>query len=165
MAKITFGDKIEARIELPQQIAEVPAPQVIEKVIQVVEFDYAKISPYIKELEAKIKSLQQFAIGLQNPVTQIIEKKEILPVETKVVNIVTHDKQDIERLDSELKYIYDELKSDVTAILESHKLPQVTVVDTSDEITKLNKEINKLKKQNIYLSVGLVVVTLILNLI
>lgn len=166
MAKIRIGDKIEARIELPKEpISIAQAPEVVEKVIQIVEFDYSKISPYIKELNDKIDSVQQFALSLSNPINQIIEKKEILPIETKVVNIVTHDKQDIERIESEIKYIYDELKSDVTAIIESGKLPQITVVDTSEEVKILNNEIVKLKKQNKYLAVGMILITVILNLI
>lgn len=167
MAKIRIGENLEARIELPKKEAPVviQEPQIIEKVVQVTEFDYAKIAPYIKELHDKIDVVQQMVVNVSNPVTQVIEKKEILPVETKVVNIVTHDKEDVERIDNEIKYIYDELKSDITSIIESHKSPQITVVDTSEEINKLNIKIDKLNKQNKYLLYGVVAITIILNLL
>ena len=165
MAKIRIGENLEARIELPKVEVPVvvPEPQIIEKVVQIVEFDYSKVAPYIKELNDKIDSVQQFAMSLSNPVTQVIEKKEVLPVETKVVNIVTHDKEDIEKLQNELKDMYDELKTDITSLITKEEVvvPAPVVVDHTEKITKLNKKVKKLEK---YLLCAVVVI-LILNLI
>lgn len=166
MARIRIGDGIEARIELPKtQVVAEPIVQVVEKTVHVVDFDYSKIAPYIDELKTQLEAVKKIAETKPESVIQVIEKKEIMPTETKIVNIVTHDKEDIKHLESEIKYIYDELKSDITAITEANKYPQITVVDTSDELIKLNNKIDKLKKQNTYLLCAVVIVCVVLNLI
>jgi hypothetical protein len=169
MARINIGESVSLELAVPEKKQE----QIVREIK--VEFDYSKVEPHLVALEAKIdERVNNLSKKIDElPIQQVIETKQILPTETKVVNIVTHDKEDIKTLESELKDIYDELKSDVHSFYkineDLHQL--IRSVDKSDELSsvglvvkELKHDLNKLKKQNkLLMFVTLAVV--ILNLL